>query len=251
MAQINFDMDFSNHPISKFLIASNTAETKSINYNTVSKYVDDYSKNHAIFYNNFIKMLNKVRSSDDRSDVRSDNHYVLCNSIPIAHITPLHRHTIRSKFAPNELLLSAIEANLQLLKLQKKQYSVIHIRTGDNFLLKNNKLNMNVINAVNNSLMKKKINVNSKYLILSDCNELKIYLKQRYPNFIININPISHLGENATPSDEATKNTLVDFFMMAHSNAIMSLSSYSAGSGFSKWCAEIYNIPCFCEKLNF
>lgn len=240
MNNIQFDMNYENHPISKFLVQSTASSTsQEINYSAISKYIDHGSKNHITFYNNFINMLNKQSG---------DHYYTLCNSIPIGVVHPLHRRIIREKLVPNEILTRALEDNLNLLQLQKKQYSVIHIRTGDRFLLNNNKLDAHVIQTVNNAI-KSKINAHNKYLILSDCNELKQYLKQHYPMFVVNINNISHLGETAKPSDDATKNTLVDFFMMAHSNMIISLSPYGHGSGFSKWCSEIYGIKCICEKI--
>lgn len=241
MNNMQFDMNFENHPISKFLVSSTPAfvGSREINYAAVSKYIDSGSKNHITFYNNFINMLNKQTG---------DHYYTLCNSIPIAVVNPLHRRIIREKLLPNDILTRALEDNLKLLQLQKKQYSVIHIRTGDRFLLNNNKLDSYVIQTINYAI-KSKINAHNKYLILSDCNELKKYLKQHYPMFVVNINNISHLGETAKPSDDATKNTLVDFFMMAYSNMIISLSPYGHGSGFSKWCAEIYGIKCVCEKI--
>jgi len=114
----------------------------------------------------------------------------------------------------------------------------------DNTLIKN----------VNNTLLKIfKLNLNNlslKYLLLSDCNMLKLYLKKQYPKLIIAINEITHLGESIDQNDNYIMNTLTDFFIMSKFNNIYAMSPYAHGSGFSEYCSIMFNIPHTFSMLN-
>jgi hypothetical protein len=54
---------------------------------------------------------------------------------------------------------------------------------------------------------------------------------------------ITHLGEDQSNSEIPILDTLIDFNIMRFSNFIISFTAYGHGSGFSKYCATIYNIP--------
>ena len=45
------------------------------------------------------------------------------------------------------------------------------------------------------------------------------------------------------------KNTLLDFYLLANSNAIKSFTAYPHGSGFSYWSAKTYDIPYSCKYI--
>ena len=95
-----------------------------------------------------------------------------------------------------------------------------------------------------NKIINNIINPNHTYLIISDSNDLKEYLKI-YPNFYISIKNIEHLGGESINKDnsEGVINTMVDYYMMSYSNAIICLSVYGHISGFSKYCSVLNNIP--------
>ena len=56
---------------------------------------------------------------------------------------------------------------------------------------------------------------------------------------------IEHLGGENMKSSETpgVMNTVLDFYLMSHSNAILALSVYQHISGFSQYCSIINNIP--------
>ena len=83
-----------------------------------------------------------------------------------------------------------------------------------------------------------------RYLIISDSNVLKSQLKI-YPNFYILIRNIEHLGGEAMRSYESNgvMNTMLEYYLMSYSNAIVSLSIYGHVSGFSKYCSILNDIP--------
>ena len=66
---------------------------------------------------------------------------------------------------------------------------------------------------------------------------------KKYNNCVVQIKPITHLGEQPKLKDEEVKNTMLDFYLMSHSNYIYAITVYGHGTGFSKWCSVLYNIP--------
>ena len=62
-------------------------------------------------------------------------------------------------------------------------------------------------------------------------------------------NEITHLGEGVVSSLSSIENTIIEFYLISLSNNIYSMSIYEHGSGFSKWCAETYNIPYICKFI--
>jgi hypothetical protein len=91
--------------------------------------------------------------------------------------------------------------------------------------------------------LSKNLNPDSKFLLLSDNNDIKIMMKNKFPQLIVQVREITHLGEQKNLNDVQVMNTLLDFYTMANSNKIVSFSKFNWGSGFSEWCSVVYNIP--------
>ena len=236
---IRFDIDYSNHPISKFLYKKNNTIDEDILYNTILYYYPDNNKHNKndehIFINDFINYLNNLNTSNTK--------YIFSNNYPVKKIIDFERQFILNKFLPNEELVYSINTELTKLNITEKEFSVIHIRLGDSILLDNGKIQNNTLLKILNIILKNiKINNGKKYLLLSDSNDIKIFLKKRFENLIINLNKIVHLASK-NDEDESIKSTLTDFFIMGKSNYIYSLSIYDHGSGFSEYCSVLNNIP--------
>ena len=237
---LEFDMDISNHPMSKFLL-NNSNKYNNINRNQIEWFSNPnyvpisnslFRKDNIIFHNQLIKKINNVNSSD---------YYMFCNSFPMYNkIGYRGKEFIRNKIKPNEEMINYINKVMLNMKLIRKQYTVIHIRSGDDYLLKNQTPNKGYLNKIIN-ICKNNINPNNKYLILSDNNNIK-HAFHKFPNCIFYIKDITHLGEHSDKSNEKIKNTLLDFYLMSQSNKIISLSPDNWGSGFSQWCSVIYNV---------
>ena len=248
---LQFDMNYVNHPVSKFLTNTTnndnlSIQSNSINYNGVSMFTDNnFDRNDKTYHKRMIDLLNSVTTS---------HYYLFCNSFPIVDPTPTQRRIIASKIQPNEVLQEAILGTMSELGLERGGYRVIHIRTGDRYLLNNARLDANLINKVVSTINKNVSRLSPfKYLILSDNVELKKVLFTIYSSdkFVIQIDKsITHLGEGAVKDDESVKNTLVDFFLLAQSNAIISMSPYLHESSFSKYCGILFGIPNIFNKLD-
>jgi hypothetical protein len=242
---IEFDMDLSNHPISKYIYCDDNYEEK-INYDEICKYEDpNFIFENGIFKNNsnhfLIKFLNFLHSKN------LENNYIFCNSFPILKIDDESKEFIKSKIKPKEEILIKLDYVIKNLKLIKGNYGIIHIRFGDEYLFDNNKsININKINRLL-SIIKKNIHPKKKYLLISDNNNIKFLLTKYFSNIVFKVNKISHLAY--TNDEDSILETLVDFFLITHSNYVLSFSPYPWGTGFSKWPSIIFNIPYYNFKL--
>lgn len=240
---LQFEIDIQNHPISKYILNTNLNPNK-INYTDISRYANInyipinstvYIKNSIHFFTEFILNLNRL-------DPTCTTYYLFCNSLPIFDNIQLQgKELVRVNLLPNEIMRLHVQKRLSDLNLHSKQFNVIHVRNGDKYLLKNDQLNPKVISKIF-SILSKRLNPEIKYLLLSDNNQIKYHLQQKFPQLICKNTNIVHLGESPILTDNAVFDTLLDFYIMSHCNHITGFSPHNWGTGFSKWCAILYNI---------
>jgi hypothetical protein len=242
MLGLSFDMDLTNHPMSKYLIPEAKSQY-NINYPDISRHENTnyvpinattYSKNSINFFIEFVNKLNGMEGAE--------SFFTFCHSFPIFEVQDVGRKIILNKLLPNSFMQSRINERLSHLELVVKRFAVIHIRSGDKYLLNNGNLNSLVVKKIVGTLSKN-MKEGTKYLILSDNNHIKLILKKVFPQVVIRLTKIAHLGESVNPEDEAVMETLMDFYLMSNAFQIISFSPYNWGSGFSKWCSVLYKIP--------
>ena len=158
---------------------------------------------------------------------------------------------IQNLLKPSEEMELYINNVLDSIGLTKNCYSIIHIRSGDSYLNSGNKIfQEKYLNIIFNDLFNLIYsNTDINYLLISDNNEIKILLKNKFPNLNVLFINITHLGEGNVLDKNKIKDTLLDFYLMSHSNSIDSFTSYIHGSGFSYWCAKTYDIPYNCKVI--
>jgi len=239
---LEFDLDISNHPISKYL--ENSKKVEGIDYNNIERSFEYNIENYnfkdninPVFLNNIISWLNK---KDCEMLPTFGNAFPIFNNYKQET-----KNLINSKIQPNELMRNYIDYTLSELGLSKKKYAVIHIRTGDKYLLNGEKMGERLIKKVKMILTRYMI-PEKQYLIISDSNYLKSKLKG-IPNCYVLIRQIAHSGgcQEHTVSQQSNglMNTMLDYYLMSFSNTIVSISTYIHGSGFSRFCAILNNIP--------
>jgi hypothetical protein len=244
---VDFKIDISNHPISEFIV--NHDKSNDIQYNNISFLLGinrlastSLSSNPPNNMYMDIDFVNSIISKINQSN--AETFALFSNAFPIFYdFSEYGRNFIKSFLKPNNIMVDYIKCAFNKLCLQPNTYAVIHIRTGDEFLSSQRaslpSFANKIIQFINNLRQPDK-----KYLIISDNNALKSRLKA-YSNFYVDIHYMEHLGGecNYNKRTDGIKNTLLDFYLMSYSNSILSLSVYGHGSGFSKYCSEIYNIP--------
>jgi len=246
LLHLDFDIDIANHPLSKYV--EKPTYTEGIDYNNIEQYYeynrddagsDNYEgRQHNInpnFLNTTIQWLN-----NKNTDVLG----FFSNAFPsFNNHTQEGKNKLLDKLRPNEFMRNYIDSTLSELNLSKKGYGVIHIRTGDKYLVNGEPMSIDFINKVKN-ILKTFVVEGRRYLIISDSNVLKSHLKD-VPNFFSVIRNIEHLGGEAMKSHETNgvMNTMLDFYLMGYSNAVISLSVYGHVSGFSKYSSILHSIP--------
>jgi len=234
MLGLEFDIDLNNHPIGQYIM-DNPNKTP-INYSNVFRYHNNNWKTDSnSFLRDFINYLNNIRE---------ETHCLFFSAFPvISKLSPIGKRIMRLKMDPNEMMKQNIKLRMAKLGITPKSYGIIHIRSGDDKLLGDNKIiNVKFLSKIE-VFLSGTINPSNKYIILSDSNEIKLLIKGKFPNCIAQIKEVTHLGETGNHSDKAVMYTMLDFFIMAASNKIISISAYEWGSGFSQWCSAMYNIP--------
>ena len=248
---LEFDMDLSNHPMSEFL-ENHKEKNPNENYDNIHRF---YNDNYVVintkemktkscdFLNELIHVLN--RQNCESYSLFSNGFPILSNFRKIRNEP---RDFVRNQLMPNEQMKRNIELRLQNLGVEEKHFSIIHVRCGDESLLENDssiqtKKFTKIANSIEKNIIQSPSLKNRKYVILSDNNQMKLLLKQKFPQFIIQIKQMTHLGESQNHTNESVMHTLLDFYTISKSNFVVSLSSFNWGSGFSEWCAVTYRIP--------
>ena len=151
---------------------------------------------------------------------------------------------VRHIFEPSNEINDMVDNKLSIMGLIKKKYITYHIRCGDMYLINGNKLFSLLYYTIVKNELATIIDNNADFdvLLISDNNEIKILLHKEL-QFKYLIHTVTHIGEGVTLVKENLQNTMIDFYLMANSHAIYSLSTYIHGSGFSYWCAKMYDIP--------
>jgi len=252
---LEFDIDFKNHPMSQYIrpfIKSNTEKSSQLSFENMCDNNEsttiNYENIHFFQNNNF----NLVTSNENfikeiinyLNNINETTHYMMCNSYPIfENISPIGKNLIKSKILPNELMQNNIILRFKKHNLSFKNYGVIHIRCGDEYLIdKKTKMHNSFTDIISNTL-KLNLNPNKKYFICSDNNDVKLIIKNNFSNCIYQLNEINHLGESSIKTDNGIMFTLLDFYTIGYSNEVISFSKYSHGTGFSQWCSTIFNVP--------
>ena len=252
---IYFDFNIYNHSLKKYL---NYFYLKEDIINTVSKDILFFQKENCHYFtkNNVInyiysdvdkELLNIIKQTPSYN---KNKYLYLINHPNERFITEQHKKKIRELFEPTLELQTMIDNSLSSINLIKYKYIIIHIRmndssfNGDYINFKNEQINyiINIINSI-------KKNRDEELFLISSNNVVKNYISQKLPKIKTIFKEISHIGESKLDNDDSLINTLLDFYTMSYSKHIYSFSVYEHGSGFSKWCAKMYNIPYICFKL--
>ena len=169
---------------------------------------------------------------------------------PTDNISGEELEKIKYIFEPNKEITEFVDETFNYLQLNKDDFIVLHIRSGDSYLKGENKIfNSLYFDIIKNEINEIIFNNKKDVLLIADNNEIKYLLRDEFSHFKFLFKDITHLGEGIELEREKVKNTLHDFYIMSYSKNIYSFTSYPHGSGFSYWCSKIYNIPYTCKYI--
>ena len=250
-----------NHPIAQFFkrfslydpISSTTLNNKVIMFS-------DCNWSKSIFdNNNYIQQFLLIEQKfnlfiDYLCSLPVINGYVFSYNIlyPYDEISIDECEKIRYLFEPSREISENVDERLSSIGFIKKQYIVLHIRSGDSYLKNENKIFGSLyFEIIKNEIIQIMFNENKNIniLLIADNNEIKLLLNEQFPSIKFLLYNITHIGEGVQLETEKVRNTMTDFFLMSNSSSIYSLTSYPHGSGFSYWCAKMYEIPYKCKFI--
>ena len=281
LQKIDFDMYYASHPISKFLCSEN-ADTNShalnphihpyrvFHYNSDDQqHTQSLQKIQKNFNEVILKNQNSIIDSGQggkKKEKEERTFAIYTIAFPAKPISDEHKRRIRDALCPTPQLQMNIDKCMKEMCIVPKQYNVIHIRSGDRYLIHNNKLpfpqalvecKLAFLKLFNPTELTKgkysqEVGENLPFVLISDNVELKKQLKRAIPNLIVNYNDIIHVGENSlntedddddTNGEKMVENTLIDFFIIAGANSVYAFSTMDHGTGFSEQCCQIHNVP--------
>jgi hypothetical protein len=252
-----------NHPIALFLkgFYESYHTNKQINQNlfsTISNFVDSNFVDSKLDDNGFIiteiQIANRLTDFMDylcNINVYKDQIFMYTIFFPFDVVEEKHKQYMMQLLEPNEEMKEYVGETMRKLGFAKNKYAVIHIRSGDMYLSEESKIFgsgyfKKMCNEVRNIINE---NPSIDFLLLADNNEIKYLICKIFTKIKSIFNNITHLGENKLLDIKKVKNTMLDFYLLANSCSIHSISSYIHGTGFSLWCAKTYSIPYKCKYI--
>lgn len=277
---IALEIDFSNHPIGKYLLY-HTQRRCDVNYNQIklhtpfNREIPDPNVTQDSLKDDIARDFNQKKADavETESTTQSSLPFVCPVGIyafPIVQqFSPEGKEFMRCVLTPGPEMELLIGQRIASLGLKSGRYAVIHIRTGDEFLIHKEGINVQLYTNVMRELLPRLIK-GRNYLLISDNNSLKHYV-MNHPDIISRgikmhgkIYKMVHLsgdvhqrtdngnigGYVEQEENEGIKNTLLDFFIMGRSRSILALHTYQHVTNFSKWCATIYDVPFESRKID-
>lgn len=250
--QLSYNINMQNHPISQFLVIYKG--THMFPYSNISVF-DETNFHPALLNNNVIINKNDDKINNDfiyflgNQTIYNNKIYTYTISYPKNKtIEEKHKTYMQQLLKPNTHLHKIIKQTLNILDLIEKEFIIIHIRYGDNFLIKReHNVNTEHLNQIYQTI--EKFDSNQKILLISDNDNIKNIITTEYPRVKTHFNKITHTGEGVTLETDALQNTMIDLYLFSLARSIVAFSIYEHGTGFSKWIAETYSVPYFCRFL--
>jgi len=238
---ITFDMDLTNHPIAKYIIHSGS--NPNIAYPTLDEFkintinINDKTPDTPEYQTMFEEIVNRMNSIKLYNGV----YYGFCCKYEIySEIKESDKVLIRSKLLPTPSMVNLINDTLSKLSLREKEFSVLHVRCLDNVSFPPKPLSESYFVTLDR-LVKKHCKPSKKYLILSNHNGVKEFYKSN-PNFYSRNSLICHLGLDTNQKDDATRDTMLDFFLLTCATDCIGITPYGV-CGFSQETCKLYDIP--------
>jgi len=215
---IQLFLDFSQHPIGKFVNPICTPDTSSL---TPEEFFNERKE----------ELVPYLRTLSAGQTALITTHANVADTA----ITDADRLLIQSHLCFTDEITSDVAAIIE--KIGSTQFAVVHIRVADE--------DMNnpdiVVRGLTRYITQHVIPAWGKQVaVLSNNGKLKELLSKHFNLYLIDTSAV-HLGE-CNSTDLHVRDSLVDFALISKSSHIYSYSVYGWKSGFSKHCANLFDI---------
>ena len=167
-------------------------------------------------------------------------------------IRPHHREKMRQWLTPSTAMQTLLDETLSGKEptLPRQGYTVLHLRCGDAHLVEGSghysrTMLGHLFNHLDGMVASGVITDTNGLVLLGDSLTIKHIVQEHYPALRIHAwyHPIIHFGEGVAQNDDEVRNSMLDFYLLSRAGRIYCFTTYTHGSGFSKWCAMTYQIP--------
>jgi len=216
---IEFDLDYSRHPIANIF-----------NYEAIAK---DGGNEQKILFINFKSHKELVGYIKSRL-LLHDNIQFMSNGYGIWN--ERYADKLRDFIKPRLQLRNEYALRASKLLPIEKSYEVLHFRLGDSHLIEGSaNIDQNVLRCLEK-------NVTNNTFLITDSIVLKKLAIENYGAKTLPVTPPTHFGLNSGSLDQLF-NTQLEFMLMCSAKKIKTYSVYSWVSGFAKAASFVYDIP--------
>lgn len=241
-ANLTYDLDFRNHPMSKWLVCDKGlekppfySELTNMHIDTLMVKQDEADLGYQHLLREMIRFVNKSGGPTV--------HGFVCRDDVFEEILQSERDVIKSRMVPTPEMDAYVTSTLGEMGITGP-YSVLHIRMADEKCFPPVPIDQSVIDALISAVNAKL--GDEQYVLISNSDQVKdafagqsIHSKKT---------AICHIGQNDTQTLQQTKDTLLDYFIMSRAEKIHAFSTYDR-TGFSLECSKVYSIPYTFTKI--
>jgi len=241
-ANLTYDLDFRNHPMSKWLVCDKGlekpefySELTNMHIDTLMVKQDEADLGYQHLLREMIRFVNKSGGPTV--------HGFVCRDDVFEEILQSERDVIKSRMVPTPEMDAYVTDTLTEMGITGP-YSVLHIRMADEKCFPAVPIDQSVIDSLVTAVNAKL--GDEQYVLISNSDQVKdafagqsIHSKKT---------AICHIGQNDTQTLQQTKDTLLDYFIMSRAEKIHAFSTYDR-TGFSLECSKVYSIPYTFTKI--
>jgi len=270
---IEFDIDFSKHDISKFL------KTRSQYQFEVSDIIDTsqtYNKTPNVqtlyneYDNNIKEAIRNIKNNETKfiytnysNLMKLEEKYIIAEINSKTFLQRKCKNWFENKIIFHDYIVGLASKKIDNLGFNEKEYDIIHFRTGDEkAFFKKDLFESHVDFEKCYEKCKKKVTegFSSQILVLSDSNELKDFIKnkaekEKLPIRIMDTKSLhtqkksnKKMKSEFPVDDSSLIDVCIDSYLITKARSADCYSVYFWGSGFITWLCKIYNVPI---KLNY
>lgn len=224
----NLVVDFSLHPVAKFLEYEPHSLTQYVhsNRNRVD-FIRDFSMDRYL----------RTKFQYNNSAIISTNMSMSNGTLYDANVPEEISNYVRKLLKPSAEMNEYIN---QCKSTIPEKYNIIHYRLGDRAILE----------LKDTSYLEKWYQHLRKHyqpndVLFTDSPEARAFVAKRDPTIITFKHSIGHVGYEK--NDIKVKNTLVEFFIMSGAQKIKSFTTYCWISGFPRAVHHTFNVPLYSE----
>ena len=238
-AGIQYDMDFRNHPMSKWLICDKGLEKPPFYSELTNMHVDTLMVKQDEADLGYQHLLREIIRFVNRSGGPTVHGFV-CRDDVFEEILQSERDLIKSRMIPTPDMDAYVSSTLAEMGVTGP-FTVVHVRMSDEKCFPPKVIDEIVMNNLKKAVSKH----SGQCVLISNSDQVKDALSE----LLSKKTAICHIGQNEKQTSQQTKDTLLDYLIMSRAKEIHAFSTYDR-TGFSLECSKVYSIPYTFTKIS-